>query len=237
MATVDGPFPEDTVRAHTVDLLIVNELEMAEYYCKFICHESNHNDMYNLRTYIDVLNNEERPKRVFSNLKNLNQEIHYNFSITNIEISSCNATNNVTIYKTQIIFLSVNSNTPTLIARCIIEYKGIPATGCTNRLCSSPSTFAIIPNITTVTGTETPALERTELPRSGIPPQQFAPVTAILGLIVLIETILLTICFFVRYKKSHNRVSALNHKHDHSEKDSNMAGSGDRTMLTKFGRV
>ena len=66
---------------------------------------------------------------------------------------------------------------------------------------------------------------------TGVSLEQFAPVTVLLGLIVLIETVLLSIFLLVRYKKSHNRVSALHR----SGQDSNMAGLGGsshRTMLT-----
>lgn len=219
MATVDGPFPEDTMRAQDVDLLIVNELETAEYYCKFTYHSND--NMYSIRTDIDILNvKERRPEREQLRLKDpsTHTPTDYNFSITN---SLWNETSNVAIYKTQIVFLLINEDTPTLVARCVIE---IPAT---RQSCSSSSTFAIIPNITSEID---PDLPTAVTGASGVTPEKFAPVIALLGLVVLIETILLSICTTVVYRNSRNRVFPLT-----LNRDNNVAGSGasnPRTMMT-----
>ena len=158
MTTIKGPYQngsEDPI--NSVNVFEVNKLESAEFFCKFICHDSDHTK-YNYRVFIDILYQAGYPKRVMNMLTNLDAQFeassHYNFSYINNKISSCE-TNNVTIYTTQIVHFSVSSDTPTLIAKCAVEYFPNGRDNRRNANCSSSSstTFAIIPNYTIPTPT------------------------------------------------------------------------------------
>ena len=246
MVTIEGPSQNVSGYPQDVDYLQVNEQEPAEFYCEFIRHDMDDNDAkYRFRTYIDIVNpaihNTKRELNVLTQPGPHTPNGH-NFSITNTEISS---TDNVTIYKTQIIFLSINLDTPILSIKCAVAY-GLEASNLT--LCLTSSTFAVIPNhaapviscssTTEPITTSTPIPTKTTSPSTSLSPSiiparlchelgylsslEFAPVVTIMGLIITIETILLIVCIFVKYKKSQdtsNAVIVINHRNDENGAD------------------
>ena len=220
MADIDGSFQSPNCNrqylSNNVNIFRASESEPAVLHCIFTLHDFDHTK-YNLRLYIDILT-PGSPRRDMIPLDN--EDIHNGrdnlFYANSTEINSCNQTSNTTIYK---ILITIVSETPTLIAKCAVEYfphGQMNSSGQTE--CFSSSTFAIIPNDTstvcssiiqptpTITDSPTPAptCEQPQTSESLVSSRVVAPVVAILGLITLIETILLIVFLFVKYKKSQN---------------------------------
>ena len=221
MVTMEGPTQYlSPQHIQEVNYLHVNELEPVEFYCEFIRHDSDHTK-YIYQVYVDRINPSINPKRYRDFLRNSGPltPSGTSASITNTEITN-NSTNNMTIYKTQIIFLSVDLDTPTLIIKCAVDYFPNGMDSATRTNCSSSSTFAIIPNSTciitpTPTSTCNPISttdhepttmnETISLSSSPIITPEAGSIVGVLCSIVMIETTLIIIFIiyqFVKHKKS-----------------------------------
>lgn len=209
MATIEGPTKQISERPKNIDYLVVNELEPAEFYCEFIRHDSDETK-YIYQAHIDAINPSDH-KRI--SLNNQEPPPPKGTSIINTNIIS--STENVTIYRTQIRFLSVNSDAPILLVKCAIEYFPNGNLNSLRTNCSSSSTFAIIPNNTKIclddVTTGPTEMISTFLSNDtnpiiiGFSKSEFGSTVGGLCAVVIVETVLIIIFIiyqFAKYKKS-----------------------------------
>ena len=147
MADIEGPYKSLTaINMPSTSVIGASESEPAVFYCSYTCHElqdpANHGTtLYEFQLYVDILGECSDDKRVRISMDKIHLDEEHNFTVNTTQFNLCDGISNVTTFEAQIF---VSSDTPTLVAKCGVEYfpNGNAAR---KKVCySSTTTLAVI---------------------------------------------------------------------------------------------